>query len=164
MKQSPQQTFLEFKSSVKTLSLSTLTDEAKPNISYAPFIEDNNGNFYLFLSQLASHTQDLLTHPIASILLMQDEQDTRQLFARQRVSYQCHVEIVEKDDGENGEYTQLLKQFEKRFGSIMELLNSLPDFTLFRLTPLQGRYVIGFGKAYILTGENLTELEHIDMK
>ncbi|MEE9327577.1 MAG: pyridoxamine 5'-phosphate oxidase family protein [Cocleimonas sp.] len=162
MKKSLQESFKEFKSSVQTLSLSTLTEEAKPNISYAPFIEDDNGNFYLFLSQLASHTQDLQLHSIASILLMQDEQDTRQLFARQRVSYQCHVEIVEKDNDESGEYTQLLKQFEKRFGSIMELLNSLPDFILFRLTPQQGRYVIGFGKAYTLTGKHLTELEHID--
>jgi putative heme iron utilization protein len=159
MKKSSQTSFHEFKSSVKTLSLSTLTEEAKPNISYAPFIEDENGIFYLFLSQLASHTQDLLTHPLASVLLMQDEQDTRQLFARQRISYQCLVEVVEKDDGK---YSQLLKQFESRFGSIMELLNSLPDFILFRLTPQQGRYVMGFGKAYTLTGENLTELEHIE--
>ena len=67
MSKSLEQDFIKFKASVKTLSLSTLTEEGRPNISYAPFIEDGHGHFYLFLSQLASHTQDLLKQPIASI-------------------------------------------------------------------------------------------------
>jgi len=159
MKKSPQESFKKFKGNVKTLSLSTLTDEAKPNISYAPFIEDENGSFYLFLSQLASHTQDLLTHPVASILLLEDEQDARQLFARQRISYQCQVEVVATEDNT---YEELLEQFQQRFGKVIELLGSLPDFKLFRLSPYEGRYVKGFGKAFELTGPNLTELQHID--
>ncbi len=153
-----EESFVNFKQSVQTLQLSTLTAEGKPNASYSPFVVDKWGNFYIFVSQLASHTQDLLVNPQASILLVQDEVETRQIFARRRISYQCDVEIVER---ENTDYLPMLEAMEKRFGNVMELLRTLPDFILFRLTPYQGQYVKGFGKAYKLQGEGLLELEHI---
>ncbi len=158
MSNSPKEKFLQFKTSIKTVSLSTLTEAGRPNISYAPFIEDEKGFFYVFLSQLANHTQDLLNHPIASILLMEDEQDSRQLFARQRITYQCEISIVSSEDSS---YVTILDKFEEKFGSIMPLLRNLPDFILFKLSPTEGRYVQGFGKAYELVGELLSELEHI---
>ncbi len=158
MNNSPEQDFLQFKASVKTLSLSTLTEAGRPNISFAPFIEDENGYFYLFLSQLASHTQDIIKKPMASILLMEDEQDSRQLFARQRITYQCDISIIDSDDSS---YSDILDNFESAFGNIIPLLRNLPDFILFKLTPTEGRYVQGFGKAYHLKGENLSRLEHI---
>ena len=159
MNESPQVSFSNFKTNVKTLALATLTEEARPNISYAPFVEDDNGNFYLFLSQLAHHTQELLSHEVASILLMEDEQDSRQIFARQRISYHCEVDVILADELE---YELMLNALEQRFGNIIQLLRGLPDFILFKLKPYEGRYVKGFGKAYELVGEGLTELKHID--
>ncbi len=156
-KQLLEKSFAEFKQSVKTLQLSTLTETGKPNASYSPFVTDEQGNFYIFVSQLASHTQDLLTNLQASILLIQDEAETRQIFARQRISYQCDVEII---TAENSEHTKMLDTLEKRFGNVVELLRTLPDFILFRLKPTQGQYVKGFGKAYKLKGDGLLELEH----
>ncbi len=70
------ESFANFKQSVKTLQLSTLTTEGKPNASYSPFVTDEQGNFYIFISQLASHTQDLLANLQASILLIQDEAES----------------------------------------------------------------------------------------
>lgn len=157
-KQSLEESFANFKQSVKTLQLSTLTVEGKPNASYSPFVTDEQGNFYIFVSQLASHTQDLLANPQASILLIQDEVETRQIFARRRISYQCDVEVVV---AENSDYLSMLDALQERFGNVVELLRTLPDFILFRLTPYQGQYVKGFGKAYKLVGDGLLELEHI---
>ena len=160
--ENPKETFLSFKESVLTLNLSTLDEQAKAKprtrASYAPFVEDDNGNFYIFVSQLASHTQDLQLNPEASILLLQDEQDTRQIFARQRISYQCNVKTIPPEDEE---YPRILERMEQRFGNIIDLLKTLPDFVLFQLTPYEGLYVKGFGKAYKLVGDNLLELEHV---
>lgn len=152
------ESFDHFKKNVKTLHLSTITSDGKPNASYSPFVSDEQGRLYIFISRLASHTQDLLDTPEVSILLVEDEEKTRQIFARQRISYQCSVDIVSKD---NQDYPKHLNAMEKRFGNIVELLKTLPDFILFRLTPQQGQYVKGFGKAYKLTGAGLLELEHI---
>ena len=158
MKQTPEECFVQFKQKAQTLQLSTLTAEKKPNGSYSPFVTDQQGNFYIFVSQLASHTQDLLANPEASILLIEDEAETRQIFARQRISYQCQVEKVAS---ESNDFAPMLDALEARFGNVVELLRTLPDFILFRLTPYQGQYVKGFGKAYKLIGEGLLTLEHI---
>ena len=158
MSESLEQSFNNFKQSVKTLQLSTLTVEGKPNASYSPFVVDKQGNFYIFVSQLAGHTQDLLANQQASILLIQDEADTRQIFARRRISYQCDVESV---SDESSDYLPMLNALEERFGNVVELLRTLPDFILFKLRPYKGQYVKGFGKAYKLVGDGLLELEHI---
>jgi putative heme iron utilization protein len=157
-KQTLQESFIAFKQSVKTLQLATMTLAGKPNGSYSPFVMDEQGNFYIFVSQLASHTQDLLANPQASVLLIQDEAETRQIFARRRISYQCDVERVSV---ENADYESMLDAMELRFGNVLQVLRGLPDFILFRLRPFQGQYVKGFGKAYKLTGEGLLGLEHI---
>lgn len=155
----PEISLNKLKKEAQTLLLSSLTIEGKPNASYAPFITDATGYFYVFISGLASHTQDLLSNPVASILLMQDEKDTRQIFARQRASYQCDVETIERD---SNDFSEILDQMENRFGNVVTVLRGLSDFVLFRLKPYQGQFVMGFGKAYKLTGEGLFELKHID--
>ena len=159
MKQTPKDSFQALKNNAQTISLSTLSEQGKPNASYAPFLMDDDGNLYIFVSGLASHTQDLLTTPSVSVLLMQDEQDTRQIFARQRASYQCDVEVVSNNEAD---YTIMLDKFEARFGNVVALLRGLPDFILFRLRPYKGQFVMGFGKAYRLTGKGLLDLEHIN--
>ena len=118
MTNDPQQTFESFKSSVKTLCLSTLTADNKPAASYAPFFEDDEGNFYIFVSQLASHTQDLISNPLAGVLLMEDEAKSRQGFARQRISYGCDVDIIRPDDKH---YNQIFDAFEERQGDTLAL-------------------------------------------
>jgi putative heme iron utilization protein len=156
--QSLEESFTRFKQNVQTLQLSTLTSDGKPYASYSPFVVDELGNFYIFISQLAGHTQNLINNPQASILLIEDEADTRQIFARQRINYQCDVEVVNTDEAD---YVSQLDAMQTRFGSVMGLLKTLPDFILFRLSPYQGQYVVGFGKAYKLVGTGLLALEHI---
>ncbi len=158
MADSLQASFRHFKQRVKTLQLATMTHKGKPNASYSPFVMDQDGNMYIFVSQLASHTQDLLQNPKVSVLLIQDEAEARQIFARERISYQCNVEKVKKD---SDDYLLMLNSMEERFGNVIELLKSLPDFILFRLIPYKGQYVKGFGKAYKLVGDGLLELEHV---
>jgi putative heme iron utilization protein len=156
--QSLEESFARFKQNVQTLQLSTLTSDGKPYASYSPFVVDELGNFYIFISQLAGHTQNLINNSQASILLIEDEADTRQIFARQRINYQCDVEVVNTDEAD---YVSQLDAMQTRFGSVMGLLKTLPDFILFRLSPYQGQYVVGFGKAYKLVGTGLLALEHI---
>lgn len=159
MADSPEASFAELKQQQQSLQLSTLTAEGKANASYAPFVMDDDGNFYIFVSGLASHTQDLLANPDVSLLLMQDESETRQIFARRRAGFQCQASVVGRDDAE---YVLMLDKLEDRFGNIVQMLRGLADFVLFRLRPYQGQFVMGFGKAYELGGDNLQELKHIN--
>lgn len=127
----------------RSLQLSSLKGD-QPETSYAPFIRQDQ-KFYIFVSDLASHTANLLSHPKAGIMLIEDEGHVRNLFARKRITFSCKVEQVAVD---SAEYPLLLDRMEQRLGSVLAMLRTLPDFRLLRLTPLEGRFITGFGKAY----------------
>ncbi|RDE22953.1 HugZ family protein [Motiliproteus coralliicola] len=130
----------------QTLLLSSLNGSL-PELSYAPYCCDDQGNFYIYISQLASHTENLKQHPQCSAMFIAEEQGCRNLFARERLSFSCRAELIEPQDGD---YAPRLEQLEQQFGEVVRLLRTLPDFCLFRLCPLEGRYVAGFGRAYQL--------------
>lgn len=142
----------------RSLFISSIDDEQLPSASYAPFVRDPHGNFYVFVSLLAEHTRNLLDRPRAAIMLIENEEAARQIFARRRATFRCRVEEVPRD---TEEAAARLEQFRARFGDIMDVLGGLGDFRLLRLVPTEGRFVIGFGQAYRLTGESLDTLEPI---
>lgn len=117
-----------------------------PEASYSPFVF-SGGNLYIFVSQLASHTLNLTRSPAASVMLIEDEAGSRNIFARNRITLQCYAsEVI----GDEEEYEPIMALYRERHGPTVDLLRTLPDFRLFRLTPQQGRLVLGFGRAFII--------------
>ncbi len=129
----------------KTLLLSTLGQASFPEISYAPYVVDDEGCFYIFISELAAHTKNLMAEPKVSVMFIANEGETQNIFARERLVFKCVAKEIAVD---NVAYTEQLDKLEARFGNIVGMLRSLPDFHLFCLAPTLGHYVVGFGKAY----------------
>lgn len=148
--------YREFIAGFKTVLIASTNSTQQPEASYAPYVEFE-GNYYVFISELALHTKNLLENKNCSLLFIADEDKTNNLFARQRVSLQCRTELIQKN---SSHYQAALSLFHKRFGKFMQLLESLPDFHLFCLTPQAGNYVAGFGQAYALSGRDLSQLQH----
>jgi hypothetical protein len=73
------------------------------------------------------------------------------------VTFQCQVRSIPRGGAEGEE---VLAQFETRFGQMVGLLKSLPDFQLFNLQPQSGSLVIGFGQAYELSGDRFEIITH----
>lgn len=147
--------YQDFLGAQKTLIISSTNEEGQPFISYAPYVV-HEGRFYVYVSRIAEHYWHLVANDTVSVLLIADEAGSTNLFARQRVRFQCAVE--RQDDA--GEHTEVFDLFRERFNaSLLDLLRTL-DFSLFKLVPHHGRYVVGFGKAYDvdLTG---TRFEHV---
>jgi hypothetical protein len=141
-----------------TVSASASADDSAqrlPQASYAPFIQDDDRNFYIYVSGLADHTANLQATGLASILLIEDEAQTPQIFARRRLSYTCRATLIPRD---TPAWETLITQFESRFGALINTLRGLADFQLFQLKPCAGRFVAGFGAAYAVNPENLNEL------
>ncbi len=134
----------ELYNSFKTLLLAT-TQDGIPEMSYAPFVRDAEGVFYIYISELAQHTANLIANPQASVLFIQDEAQSANLFARARISLSCTAREIAKTDPL---YNQQLLTMHTSFGEIIQLLSGLNDFHMFALQPIQGRYVAGFGRAY----------------
>jgi hypothetical protein len=147
-----------FTQEVQSVILSTVSESGKPNASYAPFVMDESKNIYIYVSGLSTHTQNMYVNAQTSVLFIEDESQTKQIFARRRLTFDCTATFVER---ETEEWGLVVDQFQARFGEIIELFRNLPDFRIFKLTPSEGRFVIGFGAAYKISGDNLNQLQHI---
>ncbi len=129
----------------QTLLLSTVTSQGMPEASYAPYVRDIKGVFYIYVSELAAHTKNMLLNKRVSVLFIQAEKEAKNLFARERVVFDCSIHEVQSQDEI---YQQQLAKMQEKFGETVALLTSLPDFHLLALTAVSGKYVAGFGKAY----------------
>ncbi len=148
----------EFRQQRRTIQLATVDEQGAPNVSYAPFICNEQG-YFILISQLARHARNLLANPKASFMLIEDEDTARQLFARKRLTFDAHTEIIERDT----ELWQILiLQMKARFGDIISDLSMLQDFILFRLNVEKGLYVKGFGQAFQITDKDLIDVVRLE--
>ncbi len=147
----------ELIASQRTLLLSTASAKGVPDLSYAPFVRDHNGFFYIYVSDMACHTGNLQNNPQASIMFIRPESESGNLFARERAIFGCSVKEISRD---SEIYPARIQAMQDKFGEVVSLLSSLSDFHLFALRPESGRYIVGFGQAFSIN-VNDGSLRHI---
>lgn len=159
-----------FFTSRKSLILSTSDAQGVIETSVAPFIYTNH-KLYIFVSELAKHTQNLLAlmesnqqsadvhlPGLVSAILLADEAHTEQLFARERMTLQLSVEELLVNDKR---YSDVLNEFADHFGEVVTVLRGLSDFHLFEFTIQNGGYVKGFGQAFAFDDKPCNDLQPI---
>ncbi|MEB3179540.1 MAG: pyridoxamine 5'-phosphate oxidase family protein [Nostocaceae cyanobacterium] len=150
-----------FTNSFQSLILSTTSSDGIPNASYSPFVMDESKNIYIYVSGLATHTQNLQATGKASVMFIEDEAQTQQIFARSRLTFDCTATLIDR----NTElWEQIVSHFEERCGNIIQMMRELPDFRIFQLTPNYGRFVMGFGAIYEVDTNDLNSLVPITAK
>ena len=149
----------EFLAEFRSVLMATTSADGVPDASYAPFVRIDDNAFYVNLSGLSTHTGNLLATPRVSIMLLQAENDTKQLFARKRLSFDADAQVVERD---STHWSQVMDLFAVKFGDIMDLIRPLQDFTLFRITPRSAVYVRGFAQAYPIEASQLELLRQVN--
>lgn len=147
----------EFRQERRTLQLATVDEEGRPNVSYAPFVQNQEGYFVL-ISDIARHARNLKANPQVSLMMIEDEQSSKQLYARKRLTFDAQASVVER---ETELWTQVIGQMQERFGEIIDGLSQLQDFSLFNLKAENGLFVKGFGKAYQVSGDDLVDFVHL---
>ena len=142
----------------QSLQMATLDVNGLPEASYAPFVWFDDA-CYLFLSLLARHTQNLNVNASISLLLIEDQAEARNQFARRRIIWQGQAERIERDADL---FNAVMKTFRQRFGDFIDIIEPLQDFQLFKVTPISGRFIRGFAQAFQLTGDGLKQITHIN--
>ncbi len=150
---------LAFRGGFDSLQLATVSDAGIPEASAAPMVAGRDDAFYIFISALARHTANLAANARAGVLFIEPVEAAANPFVRQRLSYRCRAEFVPR---ESQAFAEILQRFEQQFGEIVGVLVGLPDFQLFRLVPVGGTYVRGFGQAWNLNGPGLRDLEPVN--
>ena len=134
----------EFIQSLASMTLSSSNNDNTPHSSYAPFIE-NEHKFYVCISAMAKHTRNLLNNPTISIMMIEDESKSTNLFARKRVTFDVTATPIERN---SLVFNGAMTLFGDKFGDSASIYVNLQDFQLFELVPIGGRAVFGFGEAY----------------
>jgi len=136
-------------SSFKTVLMATSTEDGVPEISYSPYVICD-GLLHVLLSDLSVHTGNLKSNPQASLLFIESEQDAEKLHARKRVTFKVTVEQVARD---SDHWRRAVDAMQERFGEIIPLLESLPDFHLFAMHTDCAVLVKGFADAHTIEVE-----------
>lgn len=130
-----------------TAALGTLHD-GDPFVSMVPYAQAVDGDFYIHVSRLATHTRDMLASPRVSLLIVAPDADTPQ--SRARVTVQGDAYLLER---EAAEYADARAGYIARFPHAADIFE-FADFSLFRIAPVSARVVGGFAQAYSLGGES----------
>jgi hypothetical protein len=145
----------DFISNFKTVVIGSIDANGAPFSSYAPYIYDGDC-FYIYISDIATHSKNIQTTTLASLFFIEDEASCQNLFARKRISLQCDVKKV---DRESQRFEDVLTLFGEKFDpNFIATLKNMLDFNLFELHVKGGEATFGFGEAYTIGGKNMNEL------
>lgn len=139
----------------KSIILATVDAEGNPNSSYAPFVQVEQ-TFYILVSFMAKHTKNLADGRKTSIMFIEDESATKQIYARERLTFEATTSQIERD---SEIWTQVVAQLKETHGRVVDVISEMGDFILIALQPVKGSYVNGFGSAYFVDA-NLEIVEH----
>jgi len=139
----------------KSVILATVDAEGNPNASYAPFVQVGN-TFYILVSFMTKHTKNLADGRKTSVMFIEDESATKQIYARERLTIEAAVSQTERD---SETWNEVVAKLKETHGKVVEVISEMGDFILIALQPVKGSYVNGFGSAYFVD-ENLEILEH----
>ena len=146
---------LDFIAQFQSTAIATLDEKGLPFSSYAPFVHHDHC-FYIFISDVAKHAQNLRKRPNASLLFIEDESKTEQIFARKRVSLQCSSRMIKREEAR---FEAVMAVFKTKFSADMvSMLMRMQDFNLYELSTDYGEATFGFGEAYNIGGEHMEEL------
>ncbi len=137
----------------RTAALGTIRNGA-PMVSMVPFaIANDFSAFYLHVSQLAQHTQDMEKDKHVSLMISEPDDDREDPQTLARVSIRGNAEVIPLGvPGYMPAKTLYLARFPKA-----ESMFEFGDFELWRIIPKGGRYVAGFAKAFNLTADALKD-------
>lgn len=139
----------------KSVILATVDAEGNPNSSYAPFVQVEN-TFYILVSFMAKHTKNLSEGRKTSVMFIEDESATKQIYARERLTLEAATSQIERD---SETWNTVVTKLKEDHGKVVDVISEMRDFILIALQPVKGSYVNGFGSAYFVDA-NLEIIEH----
>ena len=134
-----------FTNNMQSINISTVSKEGEPFVSYSPFVEDEVGNFYIFISTAVAHSHNMNATKKAHIMFLEDESKSEHIYARRRMYFQADAQKFEEND-EREEKIQAL--FKEKFQDKVSFFSMMKDSRFYKLSPYNGNLVLGFGSAY----------------
>ena len=147
----------EFLQGFSSLLLASTDDAGAPEISYSPFILAHE-TFFILVSELSGHTANLRHQQQASVMFIENESEASNIYTRRRLIIQCTTKEHDRNDTR---WISLLPLFRERFGETISVIETLADFVLMELEPVNGRWITGFGQAFSFGQLDFLNAHHV---
>ena len=141
----------------ETIFISSVNKKGNPNVSYAPTYIDESLNFYIYVSALAKHTQNIIeTNKISFMIL---EQNSNNIFAKKRITFNGKINKIQRN---SDHFNNVISEMTKKLGETIDMIKHMEDFSLIQINPMSALLVHGFAKAFILSGDGLNDVKHLN--
>src|SRR5437868_10907113 len=139
----------------RSAHLATLRESA-PMVSMTLYMPENDFSaLYVHVSRLAWHTQDMQHDGRVALSISEREDGRADPFTLMRVSIRGQAEQI--SGGPNGISAQLREAWLAHFPE-QEINFRLADFSFWKITPRDARFVAGFGRIYNVSASELKAL------
>jgi putative heme iron utilization protein len=126
-----------------------------PNLALvAVAVENDFSTFYIHVSRLGKHTSAMQAHPRVSLLISEFDDGRADPQTLARLTLQGKAEPLPRN---SSDYPRVKNLYLKRFPE-SEKLFSFGDFNLWKIIPIGGRFVAGFGRAFNIVPEALRKV------
>ncbi len=129
--------------------------EGTPFVSMVPYaLLPDSAEFVIHVSQLATHTRDMLDHPAVGLMVSAPRAPALPAQALARLSIQGQARQLVADDDR---YAAARQAYLARFPD-SEPMFGFADFSLFVIAPTTLRFVGGFAQARSLSGDGFRRI------
>ena len=127
------------------------------DLGYAPYIFYEN-YYYIFVSELSTHVKLLLKKKVGTFMIINDENNSQNIWARIRLKFSAKIEVVIRD---SEDFSIICEKIRYKHGKTMNLIKQFSDFHLIKIIPSRGTFISGFGNAFNLEGQYLNVINKI---
>ena len=127
------------------------------DLGYSPYIFYEN-YYYIFVSELSTHVKLLLKKKVGTFMIINDETNSQNIWARIRLKFSAKIEVIIRD---SEDFRIICEKIRYKHGKTMNLIKQFSDFHLIKIIPSRGTFISGFGNAFNLEGQCLNVINKI---
>ena len=135
----------------------SVNEDDVTDLGYAPYIFYEN-YYYIFVSELSTHVKLLLKQKVGTFMIINDETNSQNIWARIRLKFSAKIKVVIRD---SEDFSIICEKIRYKHGKTMNLIKQFSDFHLIKIIPSRGTFISGFGNAYNLEGQYLNVINKI---
>lgn len=144
----------QFINSFKSVILGTVSKNGEIDVTYAPHLKID-GEHYIYISEIGDHYSNLTENEQTfEIMFLEEEKEAFSAIARKRARFNVTAEFLPRDE----KFETIMDKFQESVGESFKFIRKMEDFHLVKLHVIDGRYVKGFGQAYILKDGTATQM------
>ena len=135
----------------------SVNEDDVTDLGYAPYIFYEN-YYYIFVSELSTHVKLLLKQKVGTFMIINDETNSQNIWARIRLKFSAKIKVVIRD---SEDFSIICEKIRYKHGKTMNLIKQFSDFHLIKIIPSRGTFISGFGNAFNLEGQYLNVINKI---